>query len=134
MAGTVTYQMQMRLGNGNLADSYSTSSLSSTQATALLVRNVQVIPFGPGSQVALDLGSVTTPGWAVFSNLDVTNYVEVGIVVAATFYPFLRLGPGTASPAVAGDQSGPIKLSPGVVLYALANTGAVSLFYIVYNA
>lgn len=124
MAGTISYQSQIGLSNGTLTDAYSVSQGSGTQTTALLVRNVQVIPFA--ADAALDLGSVVNPGFAMFANLDSTNYVEVGIDIGAVFYPFLRLGPG--------EKHGPMKLTPGLVPYAKANTAAVSLFYIIYNS
>lgn len=123
MANEISYQFQMRLGNGTLTDAYNNSSGSASQTTAALVRNTQTISTAAGGD-ALDLGGVVTPGFAVFSNLDGTNYVEVGSNVAGTFYPFLKLNPG--------EQSGPVRLSVAAP-YARANTGSVKLFYIIYS-
>jgi len=117
----ISLQFQMSLANGTLADSYSASNLAADQVTAALVRNVQTIPFATHN--ALDLGSVVTPGWSVFVNLSETDFVQVGIDIAAVFYPFLTLEPleqmmchiATAAP------------------YAQADTAAVDLFYIIYN-
>lgn len=68
---------------------------------------------------ALDLGGVTTVGsFARFKNLDSTNYVEVGLEVAAAFYGLCRLAPGL--------KSGWIPLST-VSLFGRANTAAVDL-------
>jgi hypothetical protein len=117
------------LGNGFLVDSYSVSSLPANQSSAFLVRNVQTISNAAHS--ALDLGSVVTPGWAVFANLDTTNYVEVGIDVGGAFHPFLKLKPGQATPAVSGEQF-PCRLGVAAP-YAKANTAPVKLFYIIYN-
>ena len=141
MSNEIAYQGQMKLLNGTLTDSYSVSGLKASQATELLVRNVQVVPTTAGGTV-LDLGGVVPAeaGWAMFTNLDATNYVQVGIQVAGNFYSFLTI--------LAGEQSGPIRLGsltiplavppiPTVAaptLYALANTASVSLFYVVYNA
>ena len=122
MSDEFSYQSQISLRNGSLLDSYSTQSLRANQSVALLVRNVQ--PVSNVSHAALGLGSVVTPGWAVFTNLDATNYIEVGIDVGAVFYPFIKLLPG--------ETSGPVRLGMAAP-YALANTATVSLFYIIYN-
>ena len=124
MSSEIAYQFQIRLGNGSLIDSYSVSSQSANQSVAALVRNVQSVSTAAGGD-ALGLGGVITPGYAIFSNLDATNYIEIGSNVAATFYPFMKLLPG--------EESGPIRLSIAAP-YARANTLAVSLFYIIYNS
>jgi hypothetical protein len=120
MANEISYQFQIILNNGKLKDQYSSNSVSATQSTAALMRNVQSISNSAHS--ALDLGSVVTPGFAVFQNLDSTNYVEVGIDVTGTFYPFLKLK--------AGEQ-GIVRLGISAP-YAKANSAAVSLFYVIY--
>ena len=56
---------------------------------------------------------ITSLGWAVFKNLDNTNYIEVGVDVSATFYPFLRLLPG---------ETVVVRVSPAITLYAKANS------------
>ena len=121
MSAELAMQFQIALNNGTLRDSYSGQQLGADQVTAALVRNVQTIPFATHN--ALDLGSVVTPGWAVFVNLSATDFVQVGIDVAAVFHPFLTLDPleqmmchiATTAP------------------YAQADTAAVDLFYIIYN-
>lgn len=126
MAGEIRYNMGMTLANGSLNDNYNTSGLIADQATAGIVRNVQTLLSASAQGDLLDLGSVVTPGLATFSNLEVSpgNYCEVGIQVAGTFYPFLKL--------LAGQQSGPMFLG-ATAIYARANTGNVKLFYIVYS-
>jgi hypothetical protein len=121
MSDEISMQFQISLTNGTLKDSYSGTQLGADQVTAALVRNVQTIPFATHN--ALDLGSVVTPGWTVFVNLSATDFVQVGIDVGSVFYPFLTLDPleqmmchlATTAP------------------YAKADTGAVDLFYIIYN-
>ena len=122
MANEITYQMQIYLRNGSLIDTYASGSKTANQAAASLVRNVQNITTAAGG-VALDLGSVATPGWGVFINLDVTNFVEVGSFSGGTFYPFLKLLPGEV-------QSGRIAIAAP---YARADTLALNLFYIIYE-
>lgn len=65
---------------------------------------------------------VATNGVAWFRNLDLTNYVEIGLYISSVFYPLLRLKPGETARA---------RLSPGVAVYAQAHTLAVDLEHIV---
>jgi hypothetical protein len=115
--------MNVSLANGDLRDSYATSGLQSDQITQGLVRNVAAVP-AVWSGSALDLGSVVSPGMAVFSNLDTANFVEIGMSVSGNFHAFLKLE--------AGQQAGPMFLS-NMPLYARANTSPVNLFYILYE-
>ena len=123
MANEITYQSQIYLRNGSLVDTYSSGSKTATQSVAGLVRNVQNITTVAGGE-ALDLGSVTTPGWAVFINMDTADYVEIGSYVGGTFYPFIKLLPGECVMCRLGIAAP----------YALANTTTVDLFYIIYEA
>jgi hypothetical protein len=105
-----------------LIDTYSSGSKAASQSAAALVRNVQSIGTGVGG-VALDLGSVAAPGWAVFINTDATNYVEIGSFVGGTFYPLMKLLAGEAQM---------VRLAVAAP-YARANGASVSLFYIIYD-
>ena len=129
MSAEISYQSQMRLGNGSLVDAYSNSSQAATQNVAFLVRNVQSIPTLYNPTIGnswLDLGGVITPGFAVFVNLDAVNFIQVGTDVGGPFpfVPFLKLK--------AGEISGPMRIGTATIA-ALANTLAVKLFYIIYN-
>ena len=118
MSNEITYQFQTLLSNGSLSDSYASNSQSADQASALLIRNVQNIGFA--ADEALALGDIVTPGWAVFQNLDNTNYVEIGV---GSFTAFLKLKPG---------EQMMCRLST-TAPRAQANTAAVDLFYIIYS-
>lgn len=122
MGNEISYQFQLRLANGDLSDTYSSPSQRTDQTNAKLIRNVQEI--GTSEEV-LASGDITTPGWSVFVNLDDTNYVEVGHFTGGTFYEFLKLKPGDQMICRVGIQPGE--------LYAKADTGALSLFYIIYD-
>lgn len=117
MANEISYSMQMSLNNGGLSDSFSSGSRSADQATALLIRNVQTIGT---SEEALALGDIVTPGFAMFKNLDDTNFVEIG---TTGFVPFVKLEPG---------QMCILPLAT-TAPYARADTAAVDLFYIIYS-
>lgn len=80
---------------------------------------VQDIGFSTHEQLVFksDFG---TPGWAYFRNLDATNFVQVGVVVSATFYPLVKLFAGEACVF-------PLATS---TIYAKADTAAVKLEYV----
>jgi hypothetical protein len=77
---------------------------------------VQDIGFAAHEAIAL-AGDLGTPGMAMFTNLDETNFVELGLEVAATFYPFAKLLPG--------ETAGPFRI--GGTLFAKADTAACEL-------
>ena len=79
---------------------------------------------GFGAHQALVVTNLTDEGWAIFRNLDATNFVELGIDVGAVFKPFIRLEPG--EPAL-------FRLSPDAVAtpFAQADTGNVLLEYMI---
>ena len=120
MTNEISYNLTIQLTNGLLTDSFASQARTADQAAAALVRNVQNVGFA--AHEALGLGSLSTPGWGVFMNLDDTNFIEVGIDVGATFYPFLHLEPGDV-------QMGRLAAVP----YALADTAAVDLWYVIYE-
>jgi hypothetical protein len=119
MANEITYQFQTLLSNGSLSDSFASNSQSADQASAFLIRNVQTIGTAAAGE-ALALGDVTTAGWAVFQNLDDTNFVEIGV---AGFTAFLKLKPGELCLVRLGTNA-PL---------ARADTADVDLFYIIYS-
>lgn len=120
MANEITYQINLLLKNGSLADQFASGSLVANQSSAFLIRNVQTIGT---TEESLQLGDITTPGFAVFQNLDATNYVEIGSFVGGTFYPFMKLKKGEIGMCRVGVTA----------IYAKANTSPVNIFYIVYS-
>lgn len=92
-----------------------------------LARNsaaVQNIPTTAAGTALTINASVTTNGWGYFNNLDATNYVEIGIQQAGTFYPLARCKAG--EPAM-------FRVAAGVTPYARANTAAVDLEFNILN-
>jgi hypothetical protein len=116
MANEITITLQTLLRNGGLSDNHSSGSIAVDQASAKVLRNVQTI----GTvQEALVLGDITTPGYCVFINLDITNFVEIGV----TGSMFLKLKPG--------EQA--ICRLTTTAPFAKADTASVELFYIMYE-
>ena len=86
---------------------------------------------GPGVQVigttheTVAGDGVTSQGFAFFKNLDNTNFCDVGVDVAATFYPLMRIPPG---------ESFLVKLSPSATIYAKADTASIRLDVSIFEA
>ena len=118
MANEISYQFQILLNNLGVTDSFSTGSQVADQTTNKIVRNVQTVGFA--ADEALDLGSVTTPRWSIFQNNDDTNFIQIGV---GSFTPFLELDPGDFNL---------VRLATAAPR-AQADTGAVDLFYIMYD-
>lgn len=74
------------------------------------------------SDTALTLGAMSSAnyGYARFTNLDATNYVDFGPTVAGAIAPFVRVK--------AGEQSGWFRLTPSITLRSQANTATVKVF------
>jgi hypothetical protein len=123
MANEIQYSFNIGLTNGLLSDKYNTAS-KANQSNANMVRNTQTLLSASAQGDQLDVGGVLVPGLAVFTNLDSTNFTEIGIRVSGTFYPFLKL--------LKGQSSGPLFLG-ATAIYGRANTGNVKLFYIIYD-
>jgi len=119
MSAEISYQMQVLLNNDGLKDSFSSGSINADQSVSGLIRNVQEIGI---TDEEIQLGDVSVPGFAVFQNLDDTNFVEIGV---GSFNGFLKIGPG--------EISGPIRLGT-LSPRAQADSGAVKLFYIIYES
>lgn len=115
MANEITVTTNLSAVKGNL--SYSRAYTARvTMATARKDGKVQTI--GTAYEALTPAADLTTNGWAIFINLDATNYVEIGVEVAAAFYPAVRLNAG---------ESALFRAAQGVTLYARANTAAVDL-------
>ena len=125
MSNEIKYGSSMALTNGTLTDGISASGLVANQTNARLVRNVQTLAVSSAEGDLISLGGVVVPGIASFSNLDTANYLEIGIQVTGTFYPFIKLK--------AGQQSGPLFLGTSAI-YGRANTADVKLFYVIYDS
>lgn len=123
MANEIQPSWKLRLENGSLKSEtqVTAGALLVDQTTAKRHSSTQTIGFA--AHEALTLGDLTTPGWAHFTNLDPTNFVELGTDVSAAFAPFAKLKPG---------ESFPLRLGTAAP-YAKADTGAVELDYEIFD-
>lgn len=117
---TVTTAMKYSSGNDfvNLKDSYQVTQTSVPLGGA---PGVQVVGT---THVALNVSGLLNLGMAYFKNLDDTNFVDIGVDVAAAFHPLIRLKPGEATVLRLAATSAP---------YAKADTAAVRLQANIYE-
>ena len=116
MANEISVSAELKLNNGLLTDSRRASAIRSDQTTQASIGGIQTI--GTSAEV-VTYGDVATPRQCYIRNLDATNFVEIGIDVAATFYPIAKLSPAS-EPLL-------ITIADSVVLYAQADTASVSI-------
>lgn len=113
MASELVLQIKAQYTKGSAAFSRTINKTLDVAGTALqhAVQNIGT------SEETLALGDVSPSGYAIFYNLDATNYVEVG--KATTVYA-LKLKPG---------EFAMLRLDAWSTIYAKANTAAVDLEY-----
>lgn len=92
-----------------------------TRTTTILASGVQAIGT---TEETLAFGSVTTPHWAAFLNLDSGNDIEVGFTVSATFYGALEIPAGGFAL---------VPLDPDRTWQAKADTAESNLQYVVFE-
>ncbi len=122
MANEITFTFSL--------SAYKPSIMSSAIGRAItgLLRNmggnfyIQDVMSVTTAALAVPLGSVTSPHWAVFNNLDPTNYLT--LFNGSSGAVFTRL--------VAGDMA-VVPLDPACVPWAQANTGACLMEYLILS-
>lgn len=87
------------------------------QAGSHVYSNVQDIGFAAEEAVSIS-ADVVTPRWCKLTNMDVTNFCDIGTKPSGTFIPFMRLQPG--------DQAG-FPIGSAVALYAKSNVASTRL-------
>jgi hypothetical protein len=70
----------------------------------------------------VDLSGLTSPGLCWISNLDATNYVEVGIHDGALFHPLLEIPPGAGFPLYLSRNLGVEEDVPGTGTSGVINS------------
>ena len=118
MADEVSVSGTIKLVKGNAILSRSVSTHQKTQTGDGAQYGIQNI--GTSAE-AINLGDVTTEGYAYMRNLDLTNYVQIG-VDSSGFIAFAKLDPGDFLIA---------PLDGTLTHQAKADTAAVELEYII---
>ena len=116
MADEITYNVVLSCRNGSFDFTRSVSNTIDQNTVGGAVPGTQSI--GTTHELVDVLADLTAEGYFIATNLDTTNFVEIGVDVSATFYPLIRLKAGESSMG---------RLSPGVAVYAKADTAACQL-------
>lgn len=119
MAQEITSKMGLDLRKGNAFYTQPIITSQIDQAGTMQYANTLNVGFATDEILPLPTWTATQ-GWALFRNLDATNFLEVGLNIAATFYPVFKLLPG---------EPASMRLVPSIAYYVLADTAAVDLFY-----
>jgi hypothetical protein len=122
MANEINYFGFLSVAKGNLSERVDAVNLQADLAGSRRIRNTQIIGT---TYEAIALGDLASVGFAMFRNLDTTNYVEIGGEQGANFVPVLRLNPG--------ETAGPLRLASTSV-FGRANTAAVNLDCTIFEA
>ena len=112
MADEIKITTGLRATKSNIEVIVSNKTTSITLTGDQFIRNAQTVGT---SYEALVVGDLATAVWALFKNLDATNFVEIGVEVAAAFYPVVKLLAG---------ESCVFRMSV-LTLFARADTAAV---------
>lgn len=123
MADEIKVSGSIRVSNTTLSLTHSLPNLTPDQATEFYSSGCQTI--GTSEEAIVFAGDLTAAGWCYFRNLDATNFVEVGLTKAATFYPFVKLLPG---------EWALFRLSTVTDVQAKADTAAVPLEHVLLDA
>ena len=122
MANEFSITSSFKLSNGN--DSFTRTVSFNADQTAVGGPSPGVLSIGTSHEAVAPI-DISSLGWALFKNLDETNYVEIGVEVTGSFYPLLKLLPG---------EQVQVRLSPAVLIFARANTAAVRLDSQIFEA
>lgn len=118
MAREIAITNKLIISNGSLKYRYDPGTAYVTQATGIMYDDVLT---RTTSDVALTIGSIAAAdyGYANFTNLDATNYIDIGPESSSAIVPMLRLLPG--------ESSGWMRIKPSVVIRTQAHTASVKL-------
>mgnify|MGYP003134299256 FL=1 len=120
MANEIYYTTGLQVVHDDLLLDINDLARTCDMAGHIVTRDVKAVPT-TAAGTALDLASISTQGFAHFVNLDSTNYIEIGVQVSSTFYPFVKLKAGEACLLSLGTSAP----------YARANTASVNLDFTV---
>jgi hypothetical protein len=121
MANEITVTSGLQIIKGSLSQSANTSSFQANLTGVRVNRTTQAVAT---THEAFAAGDLATAGVARFTNLDTTNYVEIGVDVGGTFYPLMKILAG---------ETWQTRLSI-LTFYLRANTAAVNVDCMVSEA
>lgn len=115
MANEITVTTGFQVVKGSLSVQIAPTTFQADMAGTRVIRNVQSVGT---THEALTVGDLASAGYCTITNLDATNFAELGVDVSGTFYPVVRVD--------AGKKAGPFRLS-SLTRHVQADTAAVNL-------
>lgn len=122
MADEITITVGMSALKSELVISEPTKTIQRTMAGTHHAASVQDI--GTTYEALAIPAELATLGYCHLKNVDATNYIEIGVEVAAAFYPVIKLIPGDIAV---------LRFSP-VSLFGRANTAGAKLRFSMLEA
>ena len=120
MADEISLVVDLSLENGNIEHDFRPDNLLVDQATARFKDDV--LDIGT-SEETISFGDIATKGYAVFQNLDSTNYIQIG-PDSTGIVNFIRLNAG---------QIAVLPIDNGATVKAIANTATCKMRFIAYE-
>lgn len=125
MANEIGINLSANCRNGGLNLPWQPVSVQVDQATPGADLQTPTVP--AAAHEAMDFGEVATPGFVGLNVRDSAeaNYIEIGVDVAGTFYPVIRV-----------DKDAPAAFKPaaGATLYQKADSADVKVVQTTYSA
>lgn len=123
MADEITINLRLQVNNGFLVHREDPGTLGVTMTGKNGTGGIQNIVAGGTTGETITMGDTGTAGWSYFRNTDTANFVEIGIQVAGTFYPFVKLKSGESCILRLGTNTP----------YARSNTATTNLQYFILS-
>jgi hypothetical protein len=120
MSNEILFTGQLQFEKGGYSDFFGEASMRADMSGSHFIHNKQTIAT---TATALALGSVATPGYAIFKNHDSDNDVSIRAGSSGT----------NVIKVPAGKTIGPVVLAT-VTPYAIAGTAACELEYLIIEA
>jgi hypothetical protein len=120
MANEIKYSLSFAVNNSGFNFNFSEQNQPTQTAQGA---SGEVVSVGTSAQTLPTTG-VATLGYALFKNIDATNYVQIGLQSGGVDYWFVRLKAG---------ETAIVRLDQGLTLRAKANTAAVFVSYMVFD-
>src|SRR4051794_11028699 len=98
MADEISLNVTLQVNKGSISISRNITDMGD-MAGSHFSWQTQSIDYAAHEALAIS-SDVANKGQAIFRNLDATNYVDIGLVISGTFYPFARVLPGGKPQAV----------------------------------
>jgi hypothetical protein len=119
---TIIYGMSRQHATNALDNHQVSQAPVRKQFTQTGVGQFDVKPSIGTSEESITFTDIATNGWAMFTNMDTTNYVEWGFSTGVY-----------GGKMKAQESAGPFRVNPGATIYLKANTGACRVRVVMYE-